>query len=189
MSRRKKRSLVLKEALSNRDDAVLKDEFLGIYPAAKAGIITKFCLFIGEHAEFSSLLSEIKEHLTAPVIREAEYIITLAKELEAAGAGGSLRLDLSEIGSQPYHTGIVFKVYIDGIDSAVAFGGRYNNLLANFGFDAPSVGFSLLLRKVEALMKKESMKDLNPVKAEGASFREKLKNAEKLRKEGRIVTL
>ena len=41
-------------------------------------------------------------------------------------AAWSVRIDLSEVGSQPYHSGLVFSVYAPGIGSAIAAGGRYD---------------------------------------------------------------
>ncbi|MBI9102114.1 MAG: ATP phosphoribosyltransferase regulatory subunit [Spirochaetales bacterium] len=187
----KNRSIKLIEALSERDIESLRSEFSVLFTPEKSAFLCTFFQFIGNATEMKTLLTRGKDFLPVEALKEAEYLIKLSEELNSTGIKGELRLDLSEIGSQPYHTGIVFQAYMDGLDSAVAFGGRYNDLLAHFGFDAPSVGFSILLRKVEALLKKSSFEELElkPVKAEGCSWKERFENAEKLRKEGRIVTL
>lgn len=51
--------------------------------------------------------------------------------------------DLSMLNRYNYYTGIVFNGYTYGTGDAVVKGGRYNNLLAKFGKDAPSVGFAI----------------------------------------------
>ena len=53
--------------------------------------------------------------------------------------------DLSMINGYDYYTGIVFSGYTYGTGNPVVRGGRYNNLLAKFGKDAPSIGFSIYI--------------------------------------------
>ena len=45
-----------------------------------------------------------------------------------------------------YDTGLVFAVYLEGRGSAVAKGGRYNNIGAVFGRDRPATGFAIDLK-------------------------------------------
>lgn len=42
-----------------------------------------------------------------------------------------------------YYTGVIFKGYVSGAASAVLVGGRYDKLLAHFGWDVPAVGFAI----------------------------------------------
>lgn len=42
-----------------------------------------------------------------------------------------------------YYTGIIFRGYVSGIGKAVLSGGRYDNLMKNFGVDLKAIGFSL----------------------------------------------
>ena len=42
-----------------------------------------------------------------------------------------------------YYSGIIFKGYFNGIGSTVLRGGRYNNLLEDFGKKACAIGFSV----------------------------------------------
>jgi len=51
--------------------------------------------------------------------------------------------DLSMINGYDYYTGIVFSGYTYGTGNPIVKGGRYNNLLSQFGKDAPSIGFSI----------------------------------------------
>ena len=103
----------------------------------------------------------------------------------------NLRIDLSEVGSQPYYTGAVFQAYMEKADSAVAGGGRYNDMLKLFGFDCPSVGFSLLLSKIEPFIGSSGKFSLpkKMLKAEGSTFEQRFSFAEEKRKKGGIVCL
>ena len=51
--------------------------------------------------------------------------------------------DLSMINGFDYYTGIVFSGFTYGTGNPVVKGGRYNNLLSQFGKNAPSIGFSI----------------------------------------------
>lgn len=51
--------------------------------------------------------------------------------------------DLGEIRGLGYYTGMQFEVFVAGAGRAVAFGGRYDDLLALYGLDRPAVGFAL----------------------------------------------
>jgi ATP phosphoribosyltransferase regulatory subunit len=51
--------------------------------------------------------------------------------------------DLGEIRGLGYYTGIQFEVFVAGAGRAVAFGGRYDDLLALYGLDRPAVGFAM----------------------------------------------
>lgn len=56
-----------------------------------------------------------------------------------------ITIDLGEISSLDYHTGITFKAYIPGVGKAVCSGGRYDTLTAQYGFAAPATGFTFSL--------------------------------------------
>jgi len=60
--------------------------------------------------------------------------------------GVSLYVDLTELRGFRYHTGLVFAVYLEGRGSAVAKGGRYDNIGAVFGRDRPATGFAIDLK-------------------------------------------
>ncbi len=48
-----------------------------------------------------------------------------------------------------YYTGIVFEAYSPGLGWPLGGGGRYDNLLAEFGYEAPAAGFALGLERLE----------------------------------------
>jgi ATP phosphoribosyltransferase regulatory subunit len=149
--------------------------------------------FIGTIAEFSALEKEAASTgLLSPACRKAlAYLAKVGRQLKRLEAASGVRIDLSEIGGQPYYTGLVFQVYMPGMDTAVASGGRYNRLLGFFGFDAPSCGFSLLLRKVqEKIGRPERFKpEHSRINVRDKDFAAAYRAAEELRAAGRSVTL
>ena len=62
-----------------------------------------------------------------------------------------ITIDLSEVRGMDYYTGTIFKIYAPGLGFEIGGGGRYDNLLRNFGSDLPSVGFSFSLERLMSM--------------------------------------
>jgi len=76
--------------------------------------------------------------------------------LEDYGLADYVFLDFGLVRGSDYYTGVVFKVYTRGIGFSLGSGGRYDNLVGEFGENCPAVGFALSLeRTLYALEKKE----------------------------------
>lgn len=53
--------------------------------------------------------------------------------------------DLGMVNHFDYYTGIIFRGYTYGTGDAIGKGGRYDNLLRQFGKNAPAIGFTILV--------------------------------------------
>ncbi|EEG77690.1 ATP phosphoribosyltransferase regulatory subunit [Dethiobacter alkaliphilus] len=77
--------------------------------------------------------------------------------LEDYGVTRFITLDLGLVRMMDYYTGIVFEGYTGGLGYPICGGGRYDQLLENFGPELPAVGFALnidhLLTKLQRLKK------------------------------------
>ena len=60
--------------------------------------------------------------------------------------GLPLYFDLGELRGYHYHTGMVFGAYVPGCGQAIAQGGRYDDIGADFGRARPATGFSTDLK-------------------------------------------
>ncbi len=186
-----KKRLGLQKAISLRDFekvAEITGEETGEYGSKK---IAKLFGFIGGVKEFTEFINENEDSFHIDISDELKYLNSLVSSLENAGFTDLFTLDLSEIGNQAYHTGIVFQVYMDEVDSAVISGGRYDNLLLNFGINAPSVGFSMLQRKIEPGIgnRKRFAPPADIFVADDENVMEAFKKALELRKEGKIAVI
>ncbi len=72
--------------------------------------------------------------------------------------------DLSMINGYDYYTGIVFSGYTYGTGNPIVKGGRYNNLLGQFGKDAPSIGFSIYVDDLMNSLSRQKVEVKNNVK-------------------------
>ena len=64
----------------------------------------------------------------------------------AADNGVTIGIDLADLRGYHYHTGVMFAAYCEGLPSAVALGGRYDEVGKAFGRARPATGFSMDLR-------------------------------------------
>jgi len=71
-----------------------------------------------------------------------ENLKTLHQRLREQHLDENVTIDLSEVHGMGYYSGIMIKAYVRGVGYEVGSGGRYDNLLSQFGFDCPAVGFS-----------------------------------------------
>ncbi len=71
------------------------------------------------------------------------YLQRLYGSLSALGLGDDLIIDLGLVQRNDYYTGFVFSGYINGIGDAVISGGRYDELLAEFGAPMGAAGFAI----------------------------------------------
>lgn len=76
--------------------------------------------------------------------REAiRHLCEMWDVLGAYGVQDHVLIDLTMIGDISYYTGMTFEGYASQLGFPVCSGGRYDNLLAQFGRPAPATGFAL----------------------------------------------
>jgi ATP phosphoribosyltransferase regulatory subunit len=80
----------------------------------------------------------------------------VAASVAAAGLGERVVIDLGEVRGLDYYTGLVFRVYAQGLGFEVGGGGRYDALLARFGRPMPAVGFMLGLDRLALLLERQA---------------------------------
>ncbi|WP_345250565.1 ATP phosphoribosyltransferase regulatory subunit [Pigmentiphaga soli] len=76
-----------------------------------------------------------------------DTLASLARALDV-----EVGIDLADVRSFHYHTGIVFAIYCDAWPNAVVRGGRYDDVGRDFGRARPATGFSLDLRELAGLL-------------------------------------
>lgn len=102
--------------------------------------------------------------------------------------------DLGMLSKYNYYTGIIFKGYTYGVGDAIVKGGRYDNLLEHFGKKAPAIGFVIVVDDLLSAMNRQGaaiagMESCTSLYYTQADFKEKLKEARRMRSEGRHVAL
>ena len=115
--------------------------------------------------------------------------------LKLYGVADNVNFDLGVNRDFSSYTGMVFAVYAPGIGYPICGGGRYDNMLSDFGTDCPATGFALgIERLMLALAKQNQVQSVQQKKDVYIAFAagkqaEAIDEATKLRSEGKIVDL
>lgn len=72
--------------------------------------------------------------------------------LAAHGVAEDIHIDLGLYLHHEYYTGIVVEGYADALGQPICFGGRYDNLLSQFGRPAPATGCVLHVERLMAIV-------------------------------------
>ena len=84
--------------------------------------------------------------------------------LEVYGVADKITFDLGLIRDFEYYTGMVFEAYSHGVGYSLAGGGRYDNMLKDFGTQCPATGFALGIERVLDARKFQGVADNSSVK-------------------------
>jgi len=124
-----------------------------------------------------------------------ENLTNIYQMLTEYGLAEYIVFDLGVIRDFSYYTGMVFEIYAPGLGCPLCGGGRYDNLLANFGKACPATGFALgLERLMLALEKQGDLEELintkdNYVAYADGKLAEAIDKAMLLRSAGEITEL
>lgn len=75
---------------------------------------------------------------------------------------GKLTVDLGMVNNADYYTGVIIKGYLEGYGEEVLSGGRYNKLLADYGYDVPATGFAVNIDAIAKVAVKKNPKEVSP---------------------------
>ncbi|TFD95969.1 ATP phosphoribosyltransferase regulatory subunit [Jeotgalibacillus sp. R-1-5s-1] len=73
-------------------------------------------------------------------LRELEELWDVLRDY---GVDEYVKMDVSLVSHMSYYTGVLFEVYADNVGFALGNGGRYNNLLRQFGAEVGATGFGI----------------------------------------------
>jgi ATP phosphoribosyltransferase regulatory subunit len=89
-------------------------------------------------AEASALMAGYDDRLTDMLAYLERLFAALSQE-----GGGRVMIDLGLVNQAEYYSSLVFKGYAEDTGTSVLSGGRYDDLLADFGENLPATGFGL----------------------------------------------
>lgn len=82
----------------------------------------------------------------------AENLNTIYDNLDARGLADYVQVDFSLVKDLDYYTGLIFEGYTRDLGFTVCDGGRYDNLIGQFGYDCPATGFAFGLERLMQCM-------------------------------------
>ena len=113
-------------------------------PAREAERLAQLVALHGSPDVLASARAAFPDELA--VMAALDQLDTVLARVQQAFPDVGVYVDLTELRGFRYHTGLVFAVYLEGRGSAVAKGGRYDNVGAVFGRDRPATGFAIDLK-------------------------------------------
>lgn len=97
--------------------------------------------------------------------------------------------DLGVLSELDYYTGVIFKAYTFDVGEPIANGGRYDNLIGQFGKDKASIGFCITIDLLHLAIIRQKIVVVKPTKNrlivyDDSNLKEAVRLAGKLRREG-----
>ncbi len=95
--------------------------------------------------EYESIINQLNRLLSGypEVLAEVEKLTVLIQLLSKLEIIKKIEVDMSLARGLEYYTGLIFEIFVEGLDIAVGGGGRYDKLVELFGGEhTPAVGFA-----------------------------------------------
>mgnify|MGYP000015517355 FL=1 len=109
-------------------------------------------------AETEEILEKAKKLTINPRCQAAIARLEEVYEvLKLYGYEKYVSFDLGMVNHFDYYTGIIFRGYTYGTGDAIGKGGRYDNLLAQFGKEASASGFTILIDDVLSALSRQNI--------------------------------
>ncbi|CAM3594382.1 MULTISPECIES: ATP phosphoribosyltransferase regulatory subunit [Saccharibacillus] len=136
----------LKERLLHRDYVGFREtaESLGLKPEQQEEL--EGLLRLRGGVEVCEQAAGLSGHTLAQ--ESLAHLRSVWEALVDYGVSQHVLIDLTMIGDFSYYTGMVFEGYAAELGFPVCSGGRYDNLLRQFGRDVPATGFALKTTRI-----------------------------------------
>ncbi|WPC40809.1 ATP phosphoribosyltransferase regulatory subunit [Clostridium sp. JS66] len=114
--------------------------------------------------------------------------------IKDAGLGNYVSVDLGMVHYLNYYTGIIFRGYAEGVGGNILSGGRYDNLIKQFGEQQEATGFAVNVDSIISALENSGQINESKVKKiliyyKNADFKKAYDKALKLREDGSIAEL
>ena len=124
--------------------------------------------------------------------RALDNLTEICRLLEIYGVADKITFDLGLIRDFEYYTGMVFEAYAPGVGYSLAGGGRYDNMLQDFGAACPATGFAVGIERILSARQFQGVVEDSPAKNFYLSYAagregDAIKKAAEFRAAGKIV--
>jgi ATP phosphoribosyltransferase regulatory subunit len=127
------------------------DEIEDLDPAGRLALLR----LPGLRGDAETVLEKAHELGGGAVERATARLEATWEALGSLGVADRVQLDLGLLRDLGYYTGAILEVYDPALGHILGGGGRYDDLLGNFGRAMPAAGFSLYLERVHLAQAEE----------------------------------
>lgn len=150
------------EEVTNLRELIEKKNMFGVEEIVMAKDMSKelksILLKLPELFGTLDILTHAKELTTnkraAKAIERLEKLYNILTEY---GYEKYVSFDLGMLSQYNYYTGIIFKAYTYGTGDVIATGGRYNNLVGQFGKEAPAIGLAIVIDQLMLALSRQKL--------------------------------
>ena len=147
----------LRELLENKKYFGVEDVLAKANTSEDIGnVFMNFSAFAGSIDMIENVKLMVKNKKSLEALERLEKIYSI---LEIYGMDKYVSFDLSMLNMYGYYTGIVFKGYTYGTGDEIVTGGRYDNLLLQFGKDFAAIGFAINLDQLMVALSRQHIID------------------------------
>lgn len=91
------------------------------------------------------------------VLKALDRLAKIEQIVSLYGFSQYITIDLSMLSTYSYYTGVIFRAYTYGNGEALASGGRYDSLVAQFGKEAPAIGMCIVLDQLMLALERQHL--------------------------------
>src|SRR6266545_2090577 len=136
----------LRSTLGRKDISALERIVTGLgAPAAVGELLLALPVLYGRADVLDRAERLVKNPRSEAALKNLSEVYRL---LTLYGLADSVLLDLGEVSGFDYYSGVHFEAYVSGLGAPLAGGGRYDHMLARFGYDCPATGFAFEVGRV-----------------------------------------
>lgn len=99
---------------------------------------------------------QLMDGLDESITEAINQLAWIYDQFEAMEMEENIMIDLGLINQADYYSGLIFRGYLGGAGKAVLSGGRYDNLLDDFGMHAAAIGFGVQVDQLAEVLLKRS---------------------------------
>lgn len=187
--------VVLRDLIDRRATRALEEFLAAEAPRVEESRRLEFCR-LTQLAGEKTALAKARTVLTNDRSQRAvDALDEIHQTLSGLGIGDKFDIDLGDAGELEYYTGLTFKVFVPKLGVEIGGGGRYDNLIGNFGKAEAAIGFSLSLDAVAGLLASDTNAENLTAKSETKSvainqnYKEAFESARLLRSQGHKVRI
>jgi len=149
------RSAELRSALGRKDVSALERIVAGLgAPAAVGELLLALPSLYGRADVLDRAERLVKNPRSEAALKNLAEVYRL---LTVYGLAESVLLDLGEVSGFDYYSGVHFEAYVSGLGAPLAGGGRYDHMLARFGYDCPATGFAFEVGRILLAMESQGI--------------------------------
>lgn len=133
---------LVKEAVAIKDASSLErvlDQLGPKVSKADRRMLIELTTLYGEEEVLGKALADVKDPEAQAALTNLKAVVDI---VAAKGCMDFVTIDLGEVRGFDYYTGMIFEGFASGVGKPILSGGRYDTLLAGYGYACAATGFA-----------------------------------------------